>query len=151
MQKLIFISDERWSIYVRYTPSLPGVSCPLDKPLIVCLSCFVFCCNIIMATVLVTGANRGIGYAIVQAIGTRFPASTVLLGCRTTDAGEQAIEELKTGGIRANLHAIQIDIEDDDSIAASAASVRERFGKLDGGCCSPPIIYAITNRSSFDQ
>jgi NAD(P)-dependent dehydrogenase (short-subunit alcohol dehydrogenase family) len=85
-----------------------------------------------MATILVTGANRGIGYAIVQAIGNRLPDSTLLLGCRTLKAGEDAIEQLKSSGVSANLHALALDIEDDSSIVAAADVVRERFGHLDG-------------------
>uniref|UniRef100_A0A8H7NHM2 Uncharacterized protein n=1 Tax=Bionectria ochroleuca TaxID=29856 RepID=A0A8H7NHM2_BIOOC len=84
-----------------------------------------------MATILVTGANRGIGYAIIQAIGNGLPDSTLLLGCRTLKAGEDAIEQLKSSGVSANLHALALDIEDDSSIAAAADVVRERFGHLD--------------------
>lgn len=89
-----------------------------------------------MATILVTGANRGIGYAIAQAIGTRLPDSTILLGCRSVDAGEQAISQLRTDGVAAKLDTVQVDIEDDSSIAAAVEMVGKVFGKLDGGFIS---------------
>lgn len=107
-----------------------------------------------MATILVTGANRGIGFAIVQAIGNRLPDSTVLLGCRTVKAGNDAIEQLKSSGVSANLQALALDIEDDSSIAAAADVVRERFGHLDGKLkyqTKVGRVWLIADRKSSNQ
>ncbi|KAI1272536.1 NAD(P)-binding protein [Xylaria sp. FL0933] len=84
-----------------------------------------------MAVVLITGANRGIGFAIAEAISVSFPTSTVLIGCRDTNAGDDAIKRLKANGITNTLHSIPLDIESDASIANAAAVVGEKFGKLD--------------------
>ncbi|RBR11079.1 uncharacterized protein FIESC28_09224 [Fusarium coffeatum] len=84
-----------------------------------------------MATILVTGANRGIGYAIVQAIGTRFPSSTIILGCRSTDAAKDAIGSLPADGVKAQLFYVELDIENDASVEAAVALIDRDYGKLD--------------------
>lgn len=87
-----------------------------------------------MATILVTGANRGIGYAIVQAIATRLPSSTIVLGCRKKYAAQEAIESLLGSGIQSKLGSVELDIEDDASIEAAVAFLEREHGKLDGMC-----------------
>ncbi|KAM5385971.1 hypothetical protein BFJ70_g674 [Fusarium oxysporum] len=84
-----------------------------------------------MVTILVTGANRGIGYAIVQAIATRLPSSTIVLGCRRKDAAQEAIESLIDSGIKDKLGFVELDIENDASIEAAVASLEREYGKLD--------------------
>ncbi|KAJ4122975.1 hypothetical protein NW768_009966 [Fusarium equiseti] len=84
-----------------------------------------------MAIILVTGANRGIGYAIVQAIGTRLPSSTIILGCRNKDAAKATIDSLQVIGVKAELSCVELDIEDDASIEAAVALVCRDYGKLD--------------------
>ncbi|KAJ6789160.1 hypothetical protein PWT90_03284 [Aphanocladium album] len=84
-----------------------------------------------MAVTLVTGGNRGIGYAIVKVLGTRQPSDTVIIGCRDVGAGQNATEQLRKDGVAASLDVIQIDIEDDDSIQQAVATVERKYGKLD--------------------
>ena len=81
--------------------------------------------------VLVTGGNRGIGYAIVRAIANRIPQAIVILGCRDIASGETALKQLKADGFAAELQVVQLDIEDDNSIADAVDTVQQRFGKLD--------------------
>ncbi|QKD61627.2 uncharacterized protein FOBCDRAFT_192088 [Fusarium oxysporum Fo47] len=87
--------------------------------------------SITMVTILVTGANRGIGYAIVQAIATRLPSSTIVLGCRRKDAAQEVIESLIDSGIKGKLGFVELDIENDASIEAAVASLEREYGKLD--------------------
>ena len=82
--------------------------------------------------VLITGGNRGIGFGVVQAITRRIPNATVLIGCRTLEAGEEAIEKLRELGVTTALDPIKIDIENDGSIAAAADVVRVKYQRLDG-------------------
>ncbi|KAF4844418.1 Short-chain dehydrogenase/reductase tropE [Colletotrichum siamense] len=84
-----------------------------------------------MATILVTGGNRGIGFGVVQAIANRLPDSLVIIGCRSTVAGDEAMTELRELGVKANLDVLLLDIEDDASITAAVATVDQKHGKLD--------------------
>ncbi|KAK1658991.1 hypothetical protein BDP55DRAFT_564022 [Colletotrichum godetiae] len=84
-----------------------------------------------MAIILVTGANRGIGFGIVQAIAGRIDNSTILVGCRTRESGEEAVRRWRGIGIKQALDVLPFDIEDDASIVAAAAIVDEKYGKLD--------------------
>lgn len=81
--------------------------------------------------ILVTGANRGIGFAIVQSTALRVPNATYLLACRSQDAGEKAIEELKKLGVTAPLDTVVLDITDDASIISAKDAVEKKYGHLD--------------------
>src|SRR5271156_6713397 len=70
-------------------------------------------------TVLITGANRGIGFAILQALALRSPSDHYLLGCRDLSKGEAAIQELCKLGITSPIEPIQIDVTSDDSLRAA--------------------------------
>jgi NAD(P)-dependent dehydrogenase (short-subunit alcohol dehydrogenase family) len=85
-----------------------------------------------MANILVTGANRGIGYAIVQAIATRLPSPNIILGCRSKDAAQEAIQSLHESGVKVQLGYVEIDIESDASIEAAVVWLEAKYGRLDG-------------------
>ncbi|KAI1409186.1 hypothetical protein F5Y13DRAFT_193662 [Hypoxylon sp. FL1857] len=84
-----------------------------------------------MTAILVTGGNRGIGHAIVQAAGTRVHDATVLVGCRSMENAQEPIQKLKELGVPAKLEPLEITITDDESIKAAVRTVEERYGKLD--------------------
>ncbi|KAI2618767.1 hypothetical protein GGR54DRAFT_604471 [Hypoxylon sp. NC1633] len=84
-----------------------------------------------MSIILVTGGNRGIGNAIVQAVGTRVRDATVLVGCRSLINAEESIRTLKELGVPAKLEPLEITITEDTSINAAVKTVEERYGKLD--------------------
>ncbi len=105
--------------------------------------------------ILVTGANRGIGFSIIQATAPRNPTATYLLGCRSIAAGEDAIKELRTLGIESKLDVVELDITNDDSIFAAAEYVKTKYGHLDGQSSSlkpphqvilMPIIYSLSQQ-----
>lgn len=83
-------------------------------------------------TILVTGANRGIGFAIVHLLAKRAPDNTIILACRSSQKANDAIDQLKELGLKANFHALELDVADDDSIHNAVASVDQKFGGLDG-------------------
>lgn len=85
-----------------------------------------------MTIILVTGANRGIGFAIVQAAADRVLDATFILGCRSLEAGHEAAEKLRVLNSKARFDVVQIDIENDESILAAVKYVTEKYGKLDG-------------------
>lgn len=85
-----------------------------------------------MTVALVTGGNRGIGYAVVKGLASRLQSLTIIIGCRDVEAGQEAIRELTSEGVTANLDVVKIDIEDDESILQAVAAVEEKYGHLDG-------------------
>ena len=76
---------------------------------------------------LVTGANRGIGLAVVEGIAER--GATTLLGARDLARGEEAAGALRARGLA--VHALQLDVADRASIAAAVSAIDARHGRLD--------------------
>lgn len=85
-----------------------------------------------MSVILVTGGNRGLGYAMVQVLGLRIPDTTIIIGCRDASSGEEAIVTLQKEGVSAPLDVVVLDIEDDESIASAVRTIDAKYGKLDG-------------------
>ncbi|MFC7548332.1 SDR family oxidoreductase [Plantactinospora sp. GCM10030261] len=76
---------------------------------------------------LVTGANRGIGYAIAR--GLAVAGFQVLVGARSTEPGRAAVEKLVADGHQATY--LPLDVADEESVAAAAAEVHRSYGRLD--------------------
>ncbi|WP_339706415.1 SDR family oxidoreductase [uncultured Sphingosinicella sp.] len=77
--------------------------------------------------VLVTGANKGIGFEVVRQLAET--GQVVLLGARNRKLGETATERLHAEGL--DVHLLEIDITDGTSIAVAADRVQRQFGRLD--------------------
>jgi NAD(P)-dependent dehydrogenase (short-subunit alcohol dehydrogenase family) len=73
---------------------------------------------------LVTGANQGIGLQIAKDLVPH--GFTVLLGSRNAEKGQTAAKS-----IGADAHAVQLDVTDQQSIAAAAQRIQKEFGRLD--------------------
>ena len=78
--------------------------------------------------ILVTGANRGIGLAVVKKFFVDFPKDTVLLASRDRTRGEEALSGL---GSPANVHVIELDTSSKESIDKAAAEIRQKYKHLD--------------------
>ncbi|GAA5056455.1 SDR family oxidoreductase [Nocardia callitridis] len=76
---------------------------------------------------LVTGANKGIGFAIAQGLGAI--GHTVAVGARDDTRREQAVEKLRAEGVDA--FGLALDVTSEDSVAAAAATLEQRTGRLD--------------------
>jgi len=76
---------------------------------------------------LVTGANKGIGFAIAEGLGRL--GFAVLVGARDRDRGRAAVALLEDKGVEAI--EVALDITEEDQIAAAASLIEERFAKLD--------------------
>ncbi|KAI0168930.1 putative short chain dehydrogenase/reductase [Hypoxylon sp. FL1284] len=84
--------------------------------------------------VLVTGANSGIGYETVCALSTASPDFHILLGCRSLEKGQQALDSMKQAygdALKGTASVLQIDVTDQPSIQAARDAVQAQFGKLD--------------------
>ena len=76
-----------------------------------------------MATIsFITGANKGLGYETARRLTEL--GHTVILGARDKQRGEAAAERL---GVRF----VPIDVTDDASVAAAAADIEAREGRVD--------------------
>ncbi|MBT8495718.1 MAG: SDR family NAD(P)-dependent oxidoreductase, partial [Deltaproteobacteria bacterium] len=85
-----------------------------------------------MKRILVTGANKGIGRALVEVLLERDDVQ-VLLGSRSLERGNAARQEILAGnpGASERLEVVEIDVSSDDSVSAAIASAASG-GKLYG-------------------
>lgn len=77
---------------------------------------------------LVTGANKGIGFAIVRALCRQFQGDVVLTA-RDEPRGRAAVQQLQAEGLSPLFH--QLDIDDRQSIRALRDFLRKEYGGLD--------------------
>jgi NAD(P)-dependent dehydrogenase (short-subunit alcohol dehydrogenase family) len=76
---------------------------------------------------LVTGANKGIGREIARQLATK--GMTVYIGARDADRGKKAADELIKEG--ADARFVQLEVSNEDSARAAAASIEKAHGRLD--------------------
>lgn len=81
-----------------------------------------------METVLITGANKGIGFATARLLAEQ--GYYVYVGSRNKYRGDQAIEKLRAIGIN-NVAAIQLDVTDVKSIISARQKLENEIGHLD--------------------
>lgn len=77
-------------------------------------------------TILVTGANKGIGYEICRQLGR--DGHKVILGARSAQRGETAISNLKSEGIHVEF--LLLDLGDESSILRASRELKQRFTAL---------------------
>lgn len=78
-------------------------------------------------TVLVTGANKSIGFETARQLGAA--GYRIWLGSRDIGRGEEAAAVLVAEGL--DVRAIEIDVTDDASVRVAASRVEAEDGKLD--------------------
>ena len=78
-------------------------------------------------TVLVTGANKGIGFGIAKHLGRN--GWQVIIGARNEQRATKAIDQLKALGIQV-LGWVNIELKDDERIQRAASEVGQRFPHL---------------------
>ena len=74
---------------------------------------------------LVTGGNKGIGFAICQ--GLLKAGFDVILAARSLDKAKAAIGKLQS----SHVHPLVLDVADDDSIEQAVTAYRQQFEHLD--------------------
>lgn len=80
-------------------------------------------------TVLITGASRGLGAALAEALA---PTHHVIAVARTTGALEELDDRIQAAGHSATL--APMDITNEDAMAQLCRSIYDRWGKLDLWC-----------------
>ena len=83
--------------------------------------------------VLVTGANKGIGYEIVKALLASTKPYHVLLGSRSLESGHEAAAKLRDElpDTANSVEPIQLDLNSDTSIQSAFETVQASHGRLD--------------------
>lgn len=76
---------------------------------------------------LVTGSNRGLGFACAKALAAL--DMRVLISGRDPEAIDAAVSELRSEGY--DVAAVIMDVTSEQTVKAAAQEVRERFGRLD--------------------
>lgn len=82
---------------------------------------------------LVTGANRGIGYEAVKYLSQQLPNDTILLSSRSVENGNAAIKKMKeeeSGHDFSNVEVIELDITKQASLSSAVNTIREKYGEL---------------------
>ncbi|MFG3343305.1 oxidoreductase [Glycomyces sp. NPDC048151] len=92
-------------------------------------------------TVVVTGANSGLGIETARALAGR--GARVIMTSRSEEKGRKAVEDIRADHPRANLEVRTLDLEDLDSVAAFADRLTADLGRLDvlvnnAGVMAPP-------------
>ena len=78
-------------------------------------------------TILITGANKGLGFEVVKKLLKDASSSNdrILLGSRDVKRGEEAIRTL---GSPSNVHLLQLDTSSSDSIAHAIKEIKQKHG-----------------------
>ncbi|MBO0696629.1 MAG: SDR family NAD(P)-dependent oxidoreductase, partial [Verrucomicrobia bacterium] len=80
-----------------------------------------------MKTVLVTGANKGIGYEVARQLAEK--GFHVFIGARKPEAGRRAANQIVNKGGKATF--LEIDVADDASVIAAARELAKAVDHLD--------------------
>lgn len=102
---------------------------------------------------LITGASRGIGYAVAEAF-VREGARLALCGSRLASA-ERAAEKLREVYPKAEILPLGVDVADGEAVRGAVAAVMEKWGRLDvlvnnAGVTSAKQIFDMTDED-FDS
>ena len=80
-------------------------------------------------TIIVTGANSGIGYHTACELGKAH--ATVILACRNLDKGNDALKRMQENIKGDNLHLMPLDLSDLNSVKDFVKDFTGKFSKLD--------------------
>jgi NAD(P)-dependent dehydrogenase (short-subunit alcohol dehydrogenase family) len=115
-------------------------------------------------TILVTGANKGIGYEAVKYLSQQLPQANILLSSRNVEHGNSAVKKMQAsvpGQSFSNVEVIELDITDKASLASAVEHVRSKYGQLDdlvhnsgisnhNGDDLSPVVLDVNVRGAHD-
>ena len=80
-------------------------------------------------TIIVTGANAGIGFAVTRALAEK--GAHVVMAVRNLERGNRAIDLIKAAIPDAKLSLLELDLASLESIKSAVAEVKARFKTID--------------------
>lgn len=97
-----------------------------------------------MRRVLVTGANKGIGFAIAKGVLAEHTETFVLLGSRSKARGQAAADALiaEKPSFSGRLQLVELDVSNDESVATAVNEVRRELGPAGS-------LYGIVNNAGI--
>ncbi|XP_006104247.1 carbonyl reductase [NADPH] 1 [Myotis lucifugus] len=95
---------------------------------------------------LVTGGNKGIGFAITRDLCRQF-SGDVVLTARDAARGRAAVQQLQAEGLSPRFH--QLDINDLQSIRALRDFLRKEYGGLDVLVNNAGIAFKVNDPTPF--
>ncbi|TFH22512.1 MAG: SDR family NAD(P)-dependent oxidoreductase [Myxococcales bacterium] len=98
-------------------------------------------------TILVTGANSGLGFQATQAFAAK--GAHVVMACRDTERGEIAAEGVRNYAPEASVEVEQLDLASLESVRVFARTFLEAHSRLDV-LCNNAGIMAIPKRLTAD-
>ena len=98
-------------------------------------------------TIIVTGANSGIGYEAALEFGRH--GAAVTLACRGMDKASAAIAQIKAAYPDAAVEAMELDLANLSSVRAFADAFRKNHGRLHI-LCNNAGVMAIPYRRTAD-
>jgi len=101
-------------------------------------------------TVVVTGANSGLGFEATRAFAAR--GATVVMACRSVDRGADATAEIRAdagGDTDGTLEVRECDLASLDSVASFAEGVADGYDAVDV-LCNNAGVMAIPRRETDD-
>ncbi|KYM92777.1 Carbonyl reductase [NADPH] 1 [Atta colombica] len=96
---------------------------------------------------MVTGGNKGIGFAIVKALCQQYDGN-VYLTARDTTRGLNAVSELKKQGLNPKFH--QLNINDDNSVNTFQDYLQNTYGGLDVLVNNAAIMFQSDATEPFE-
>ena len=99
----------------------------------------------------VTGANKGIGFAIVRALCKQLDNGIVYLTARNEERGREAVARLNQEGLQPKF--LQLDVTDPASVKQLKDYIKETYGGLDilvnnAGIAFKVCAKTVINKSS---
>ena len=101
-------------------------------------------------TVVVTGANSGLGFEGTRAFAAA--GATVVMACRSVERAEDAADEIRAdarGGLDGDLDVRECDLASLDSVASFAEGLRDDYDAVDA-LCNNAGVMAIPRSETED-
>ncbi|MFB6216026.1 MAG: oxidoreductase [Candidatus Aenigmatarchaeota archaeon] len=98
-------------------------------------------------TVVVTGANSGLGYAATKKLARH--GAEVVMACRSSEKSREALKSIKRDIPDPEVILMELDLADLDSVRSFAGEFRRRYDSLDV-LCNNAGVMALPRRETED-